>query len=139
MADGMHAVVFVDNHDNQRGHGGNTVLTSQDDPWKYKVWDSSFLGAKWALQITSYTSIRTCVRPLFNKRNVWPHRTIRWKVWDRDFVVVDAIYLYKRPLTPIILLLFFLVHIHSLIHLFYTHNSPIMEQESEFFLNSDRK
>ena len=37
MADGLHAVVFVDNHDNQRGHGGNTVLTSQDDAWKYKV------------------------------------------------------------------------------------------------------
>ncbi len=29
MADGMHAVVFVDNHDNQRGHGGGGgVLTA---------------------------------------------------------------------------------------------------------------
>merc|ERR1711922_54772 len=44
MADGLHAVVFVDNHDNQRGHGGNTVLTSQDDPWKYKVASAFMLG-----------------------------------------------------------------------------------------------
>jgi hypothetical protein len=29
MADGLHAVVFVDNHDNQRGHGGGGgVLTA---------------------------------------------------------------------------------------------------------------
>jgi len=44
MADGLHAVVFVDNHDNQRGHGGNTVLTSQDDAWKYKVASAFMLG-----------------------------------------------------------------------------------------------
>ena len=43
MADGMHAVVFVDNHDNQRGHGGaGGVLTASNnlqghDDWKYKV------------------------------------------------------------------------------------------------------
>jgi hypothetical protein len=29
MADGLHALVFVDNHDNQRGHGGGGgVLTA---------------------------------------------------------------------------------------------------------------
>merc|ERR1712048_39811 len=43
MADGMHAVVFVDNHDNQRGHGGaGGVLTASNnvqghDDWKYKI------------------------------------------------------------------------------------------------------
>jgi hypothetical protein len=32
MADGMHAVVFVDNHDNQRGHGGGGgVLTASSE------------------------------------------------------------------------------------------------------------
>jgi len=50
MADGMHAVVFVDNHDNQRGHGGaGGVLTASNtiqghDDWKYKV-ASAFLLA----------------------------------------------------------------------------------------------
>merc|ERR1711862_388961 len=43
MADGMHAVVFVDNHDNQRGHGGaGGDLTASNnvqghDDWKYKI------------------------------------------------------------------------------------------------------
>jgi len=43
MADGMHAVVFVDNHDNQRGHGGGGgVLTASNEidghnDWQYKV------------------------------------------------------------------------------------------------------
>ena len=38
MADGMHALVFVDNHDNQRGHGGGGgVLVAQDDAWTYKI------------------------------------------------------------------------------------------------------
>jgi len=38
MADGMHALVFVDNHDNQRGHGGGGgVLVAQDDSWNYKI------------------------------------------------------------------------------------------------------
>ena len=38
MADGLHAVVFVDNHDNQRGGGG--VLTASapgHNDWQYKV------------------------------------------------------------------------------------------------------
>ncbi|XP_023334511.1 alpha-amylase [Eurytemora carolleeae] len=41
MADGLHAVVFVDNHDNQRGHGGaGGVLTASGpghNDWQYKV------------------------------------------------------------------------------------------------------
>ena len=38
MADGEHAVVFVDNHDNQRGHGGGGgVLTAQDNDYDYKL------------------------------------------------------------------------------------------------------
>ena len=47
MADGMHAVVFVDNHDNQRGHGGGGgVITASNqiggnpaehNDWQYKV------------------------------------------------------------------------------------------------------
>lgn len=38
MADGLHAVVFVDNHDNQRGHGGGGgVLTAQDNDYQYKL------------------------------------------------------------------------------------------------------
>ena len=41
MADGMHAVVFVDNHDNQRGHGGAGGVMTACGPghndWQYKV------------------------------------------------------------------------------------------------------
>merc|ERR1712110_1217679 len=41
MADGMHAVVFVDNHDNQRGHGGaGGVMTAcgpDHNDWQYKI------------------------------------------------------------------------------------------------------
>ena len=48
MADGLHAVVFVDNHDNQRGHGGaGGVLTASGpghNDWQYKV-ASAFLLA----------------------------------------------------------------------------------------------
>merc|ERR1711963_224591 len=37
LSDGMHAVVFVDNHDNQRGHGsGGQILTYKDD-YQYKL------------------------------------------------------------------------------------------------------
>merc|ERR1719422_1126902 len=37
LTDGMHAVVFVDNHDNQRGHGsGGQILTYKDD-YQYKL------------------------------------------------------------------------------------------------------
>jgi len=48
MADGMHAAVFVDNHDNQRGHGGaGGVLTASGpdhNDWQYKI-GSAFLLA----------------------------------------------------------------------------------------------
>merc|ERR1712111_1449 len=41
MADGMHAVVFVDNHDNQRGHGGGGGVLTASGPghndWQYKI------------------------------------------------------------------------------------------------------
>lgn len=37
LADGLHALTFVDNHDNQRGHGGaGSVLTHKDD-YLYKL------------------------------------------------------------------------------------------------------
>lgn len=38
LADGLHALVFVDNHDNQRNHGGgsNGILTYKDD-YNYKL------------------------------------------------------------------------------------------------------
>ena len=35
MADGLHAMVFVDNHDNQRTDGG--VLTAQNNDYHYKL------------------------------------------------------------------------------------------------------
>jgi len=54
MADGMHAVVFVDNHDNQRGHGGGGgVITGSNqidgnpafhNDWLYKVAVAFMLG-----------------------------------------------------------------------------------------------
>merc|ERR1711936_171201 len=48
MADGMHAVVFVDNHDNQRGHGGaGGVLTAcvpDHNDWQYKIGAAFLLG-----------------------------------------------------------------------------------------------
>lgn len=54
MLDGMHAVVFVDNHDNQRGHGGGGgVLTASNqiegnpafhNDWQYKVAVAFMLG-----------------------------------------------------------------------------------------------
>merc|ERR550532_2640796 len=54
MVDGMHAVVFVDNHDNQRGHGGGGgVLTASNqiegnpafhNDWQYKVAVAFMLG-----------------------------------------------------------------------------------------------
>merc|ERR1712215_634564 len=48
MADGMHAVGFVDNHDNQRGHGGaGGVLTAcgpGHNDWQYKVASAFLLG-----------------------------------------------------------------------------------------------
>ena len=37
MADPGHAMVFIDNHDNQRGHGGGGNLLTHEDPWNYKV------------------------------------------------------------------------------------------------------
>ena len=38
LSDGLHAVVFVDNHDNQRGHGsgGDLILNYKDD-YMYKL------------------------------------------------------------------------------------------------------
>ena len=37
LSDGLHAVVFTDNHDNQRGHGnGGDVLTYKVDIEKMK-------------------------------------------------------------------------------------------------------
>jgi len=37
MADPAHAMVFVDNHDNQRGHGGGGGLLTHDNPFGYKM------------------------------------------------------------------------------------------------------
>jgi len=48
MVDGMHATVFVDNHDNQRGHGGaGGVLTASGpghNDWEYKIGAAFLLG-----------------------------------------------------------------------------------------------
>ena len=37
-------MVFIDNHDNQRGHGGGGSLLTHEDPWNYKI-GSSFMLA----------------------------------------------------------------------------------------------
>ena len=39
----MNALVFVDNHDNQRGHGGGGNVISHKKPRLYKVQDIPFL------------------------------------------------------------------------------------------------
>ena len=44
MADPEHAMVFLDNHDNQRGHGGAGSMLTHTDPWNYKI-GSSFMLA----------------------------------------------------------------------------------------------
>merc|ERR1712123_91200 len=42
MADPEHAMVFIDNHDNQRGGGGS--LLTHTDPWNYKIGVSFMLA-----------------------------------------------------------------------------------------------
>ena len=37
LSDGMHAVVFVDNHDNQRGHGSGGNILTYKDGYQYKM------------------------------------------------------------------------------------------------------
>lgn len=60
MADGVHAVVFVDNHDNQRGHGGaGGVLTASGpghNDWQYKVASAFMLAHEygWKRIMSSY-------------------------------------------------------------------------------------
>jgi len=60
MADGLHAVVFVDNHDNQRGHGGaGGVLTASGpghNDWQYKVASAFMLAHEygWKRVMSSY-------------------------------------------------------------------------------------
>merc|ERR1719431_501321 len=60
MADGLHAVVFVDNHDNQRGHGGaGGVLTASGpghNDWQYKVGAAFMLAHEygWKRVMSSY-------------------------------------------------------------------------------------
>ena len=44
MADSAHAFVFVDNHDNQRGHGGGGSILTHKHPKEYKM-GSAFLLA----------------------------------------------------------------------------------------------
>ena len=44
MADPEHAMVFIDNHDNQRGHGGGGNLLTHKDPWNYKIGVSFMLA-----------------------------------------------------------------------------------------------
>ncbi len=65
MADGMHAVVFVDNHDNQRGHGGGGgVLTasskSYHDNQRGHIGGGDFLTAgRIVITISVDTAVRT--------------------------------------------------------------------------------
>lgn len=60
MADGVHAVVFVDNHDNQRGHGGaGGVLTASGpghNDWQYKIGAAFMLAHEygWKRVMSSY-------------------------------------------------------------------------------------
>ena len=37
LADGLHALTFLDNHDNQRGHGGAGGVLTHDEPYNYKL------------------------------------------------------------------------------------------------------
>lgn len=37
MTDSDHALVFVDNHDNQRGHGGGGNILTHENPYNYKL------------------------------------------------------------------------------------------------------
>lgn len=37
MSDSEHALVFVDNHDNQRGHGGGGRLATHEQPAIYRL------------------------------------------------------------------------------------------------------
>ena len=37
MADNDHALVFVDNHDNQRGHGGGGQIITHKQPHDYRL------------------------------------------------------------------------------------------------------
>lgn len=60
MADGLHAVVFVDNHDNQRGHGGaGGVLTASGpghNDWQYKIGAAFMIAHEygWKRVMSSY-------------------------------------------------------------------------------------
>jgi len=60
MADGLHAVVFVDNHDNQRGHGGAGGVMTASGPghndWQYKVGAAFMLAHEygWKRVMSSY-------------------------------------------------------------------------------------
>jgi len=45
LSDGLHAVVFVDNHDNQRGHGGGGNILTYKDDYQYKL-ASAFMLAQ---------------------------------------------------------------------------------------------
>ena len=37
MADDAHALVFVDNHDNQRGHGGGGRIVTHEQPADFRL------------------------------------------------------------------------------------------------------
>jgi len=54
MVDGLHALVFLDNHDNQRGHGGaGGVLTAcgpGHDDWMYKIGSAFLLGHEYGFK-----------------------------------------------------------------------------------------
>jgi alpha-amylase len=60
MADGIHAVVFVDNHDNQRGHGGGGGVMTASGPghndWQYKIGSAFMLAHEygWKRIMSSY-------------------------------------------------------------------------------------
>ena len=50
LGDGLHSVAFVDNHDNQRGHGGaGGVLTHKDD-YNYKLGVSFMLAQEYGFK-----------------------------------------------------------------------------------------
>ena len=116
MADGLHAVVFVDNHDNQRGHGGaGGVLTASGpghNDWQYKVASAFMLAHDYGFKrvMSSYYFDNSDQGPPGAQPgppgqacgNGWPceHRLLQF-----NFFIITSLLL--RTLSCIIFLLFF--------------------------------
>ena len=79
MADGMHAVVFVDNHDNQRGHGGGGGVMTASGPdhndWQYKIGAAFLLAHDYGFKrlMSSYYFDNTDQGPPGSQPNSFPN------------------------------------------------------------------